>query len=81
MSSVGWSEEVEAVLGCADDHAGHLRVPVELLHIALSLVDEVQLSRDVGEIVSSFLDLLRLGVVLQREVPQSELVVGPGDCY
>mmetsp|Transcript_19272 Transcript_19272/g.49755 ORF Transcript_19272/g.49755 Transcript_19272/m.49755 type:complete len:205 (-) Transcript_19272:104-718(-) len=70
---------METILRCADHHAGHLRVPMQLFHIALALMNKVQLCWDVGEIFSSHFNLTCFRVVLESEVPQSELIVSTSD--
>mmetsp|Transcript_5880 Transcript_5880/g.15385 ORF Transcript_5880/g.15385 Transcript_5880/m.15385 type:complete len:269 (-) Transcript_5880:725-1531(-) len=76
---VGRPEHVEAIFRRAEHHPGHLRVPVQLLHIPLPLVHEPELRRQVRQVLPPNGDLLRLGVGFERHVPHRELVVRAGD--
>eukprot|EP00326_Haptolina_ericina_P041592 CAMPEP_0181232596 /NCGR_PEP_ID=MMETSP1096-20121128/35828_1 /TAXON_ID=156174 ORGANISM="Chrysochromulina ericina, Strain CCMP281" /NCGR_SAMPLE_ID=MMETSP1096 /ASSEMBLY_ACC=CAM_ASM_000453 /LENGTH=62 /DNA_ID=CAMNT_0023326923 /DNA_START=220 /DNA_END=405 /DNA_ORIENTATION=- len=54
-------------------------MPMQLLHILLALVHEVELRRDLAQILTPSFSALRLRVVLQGQVPQRQLVVSARD--
>ena len=72
------AEDVEPVRGGRDDDAGRLRVPVHLLDVLLALVAEEELRRDVLEPVGVVARRALVLVLLDRKVPQRDLVVGAG---
>ena len=75
ISRVGRFEEVEGVTCRRAEHAWQLRVPMELLDVGLALVDEEELRRDVLQVVAPLDRRLGLRVLLERQVPQRQLVV------
>ena len=54
-------------------------MPVKLLDVRLALVDKIELRGDILQIVPPLVRLLRLGVVLESQIPQRDLVVGATD--
>lgn len=66
-------EHVESRQSRGDHHAGHLRVPVDLLDLRLALVQEEQLWRQVLDALHPGADVARL----HRQVPLADHVVGP----
>lgn len=75
MESVRWSEEVEPVLGSAQNNPRNGRMPDYLLHVLLALVHKEELRWEVFEIVSTARHCPRVGIVLERHVPERELVI------
>ena len=64
-------EHVEARVGRADDDSGQLFVPVEFLHVLLSLVYKQELWRYVDVVAARH----SVGVTLHSQVPQRHLVI------
>ena len=71
-------EDVKAIVGSADDHARHLRMPVYLLNVLLTLVDEEQLRWHVAPALSRVHRTRLLIVLLDRKIPKRDLVVRAG---
>lgn len=69
-------EDIKRIGRRADNHARDLGVPVQLLDILLSLVDEQQLGWDGGDVPVCGADRRLVLVGLDGQVPQGELVVG-----
>mmetsp|Transcript_30260 Transcript_30260/g.100230 ORF Transcript_30260/g.100230 Transcript_30260/m.100230 type:complete len:220 (+) Transcript_30260:226-885(+) len=70
---------MEGVGSRAGKGARDLRMPVDLLHVALALVHKVQLRRQVTQVVTPARRRVGLGVVLERQIPERDLVVRAGD--
>ena len=51
-----------------------MRPPARLLHVALALVHKVQLRRQVTQVVTPARRRVGLGVVLERQIPERDLV-------
>jgi hypothetical protein len=81
-SNTNGLEGIEAVTGSRGEHSRDLRVPMKLLDVFLTLVDEQELRRDLKwlsiGVKSSRWSLIF--VELDRQVPEGDLIVGAGSC-
>lgn len=69
-------EHIKRIRRRADHHTRDLGVPMQLLDILLSLVDEQQLRWDGGDVAVCRGDRRLVLIGLDGQVPQGELVVG-----
>ena len=66
---------MKAVRGGRPEYAWQLAVPVQVFDLALALMHEEELRWDVLQVLSTLDSALGFGVVLERQVPQRQLVV------